>query len=92
MSDLPAITIIEMRDGLWTDSPALWELDLKPGEYTLVRTKRITDVIQFACPFCDGAGVVPEQHEPWATEYLGCQECRGEGTVSGRLIVEDNDE
>lgn len=30
------------------------------------------------CPKCDGTGEVAEQHEPWATEMLGCGYCHGE--------------
>jgi DnaJ-class molecular chaperone len=33
------------------------------------------------CIFCDGSGLTPEQHEPWATEWLACQDCFGTGRV-----------
>jgi hypothetical protein len=33
------------------------------------------------CATCEGSGVVPEEHGPGLTEYLGCQDCRGTGTA-----------
>ena len=32
------------------------------------------------CPACDGNGETYEEHEPWATETLGCGYCEGTGT------------
>lgn len=40
-----------------------------------------SDLPVVECSYCDGTGRVPEHHEPWATEMLGCQECRGRGVV-----------
>lgn len=65
------------------DGPVPSEADPPPDEVVAWdvadRHGRVGAVIR--CRYCDGSGAVPEDHGQGRVEMLGCQGCRGEGSV-----------
>jgi hypothetical protein len=67
----------------WNRVIRRWEAKHKP---TLVIENSLMAVfsaypgvaIEPQCPTCEGAGVVPEEHD-FCTEFLGCPDCMGSG-------------
>lgn len=56
------------------------------GEELTDRVELVEKAVTEPCPTCAGTGSVPEEHEAWAVEQLGCQDCQGDGVGETRTF------
>jgi hypothetical protein len=76
-------------DQMRSDPEVLAEMPTEALVEELVRRRVVDEGWITRCEDCNGSGVTPEHHEPWATEYLSCGECMGSGwgARGGRVMM-----